>query len=361
MEENIVPQLQSSLVWGGLAIGFLLGALVQRSNFCMANCFTSIKIFGSFLQFKAYMVALLVAMAGVQLLKTAAMLDPAQSIYLPTQFPILGYITGGFIFGIGMVFAGGCASRILVRVGEGNLGALVSVFAVNFTAASSLAGHLAYTNQYVFRKLQVTLPSSSIPDLLHVNAWILIGLFALFLAVWFIKTRGEDDFWGAKWPLVGLAVGLLVVAGWYVTGSAHTKVMADEFLAMDTSVTSKFRPTSLTFAKPNVDFFSYMATASGSSLDFGVATVIGVLLGSFIAAVSTKSFNWIVPPNKNAFLGHLIGGLLMGYGAIIAMGCNIGQGLTGCSVLGLGGVITVTFIVLGSWTALWIREKMGTY
>lgn len=361
MEENIVPQLQSSLVWGGVLIGFLLGALVQRSNFCMSNCFTSIKIFGSFLQFKAYMVALLVAMAGVQILRQMGTLDPAQSIYLPTQIPILGYITGGFIFGIGMVFAGGCASRILVRVGEGNLGALISVFALNFTAASSLAGHLAYTNLYVFRKLQFTLPTSSIPDLLHVNAWILIGLFAVFLAVWFIKTREEDDFWGAKWPLVGLAVGLLVVAGWYVTGSAHTKVMADEFLAMDTSVTSKFRPTSLTFAKPNVDFFSYMATASGSSLDFGVATVIGVLLGSFIAAVSTKSFNWIVPPNKNAFLGHLIGGLLMGYGAIISMGCNIGQGLTGCSVLGLGGVITVTFIVLGSWTALWIREKMGAY
>ncbi|MBI5078920.1 YeeE/YedE family protein [Candidatus Saganbacteria bacterium] len=359
MEENIVAQMQSYLVWTGLLIGFLLGALVQRSNFCMANCFTSIRIYGSFLQFKSYMVALLVAMAGVQLLKDSGMLDPFQSMYLPTNFPVLGYITGGFIFGIGIVFAGGCASRILVRVGEGNLGALVSVFAVNLTAGSALAGHLAYTNEYFFRKFPIKLPSSYIPDLLHVNGWILIGAFAVFLAAWFYKTRNEDDFAGVKWPLIGVLVGLLVVAGWYVTAHAQAKVMADEFLAMDTSVTSKFRPASLTFAKTNADFFAYIATASGSTIDFGIATVIGVLLGSFAAAMATKSFHWVVPPHKRAFLGHFTGGLLMGYGAIIAMGCNIGQGLTGCSVMGLGGVITVTFIILGSWTALWIREKTG--
>ncbi|MBI4666694.1 MAG: YeeE/YedE family protein [Nitrospinae bacterium] len=358
MEDNIVPQLQSQLMWAGLAIGFLLGALVQRSNFCMANCFTSIRIYGSFLQFKAYMVALLVAMAGAQFLKDMKILDPSASIYLPTQLPVLGFIAGGFIFGIGIVFAGGCASRILVRVGEGNLGALVSVFAFNLTAGSALGGHLAYTNQYVFRNFQLELPSSSIPDLIGVNAWIIIGAFAVFLAGWFYKSRSEDDFIGAKWPLTGLAVGLLVLAGWYITGDAHSKVMADEFLAMDSSITGKFRPTSLTFAKPNADFFTYIATASGSALDFGVASVIGVLLGSLTAALATKSFNWVVPPHKGAFLGHLIGGLLMGYGAIISMGCNIGQGLTGCSILGLGGVITVVFIILGSWTALWIRERM---
>lgn len=359
MEENIATQTQSYLLWSGLVIGVLLGALVQRSNFCMANCFTSIRIYGSFLQFKAYMVALLVAMAGVQLLKDLGKLDPAQSIYLPTSLPILGYIAGGFIFGIGIVFAGGCASRILVRVGEGNLGALVSVLAVNLTAGSALAGHLAYTNQYFFRKFSLDIPSSYIPDLLHVNGWALIGAFAIFLAGWFYKARGEDDFIGAKWPLTGLAVGLLVLAGWYVTAHAQATVMADEFLAMDTSVTSKFRPTSLTFAKPNADFFAYIATASGSSIDFGIATVIGVILGSFGAATATKSFHWVVPPHKKAFLGHLFGGLLMGYGAIISMGCNIGQGLTGCSVMGLGGVITVSFIVLGSWTGLWIRERIG--
>jgi len=89
-----------------------------------------------------------------------------------------------------------------------------------------------------------------------------------------------------------------------------------------------------------------------------VATVLGVLLGSFLSAQVTRTFHWVAPANKGSFLSHLFGGLMMGYGAIISIGCNIGQGLTGCSVMALGGLITITFIVLGSWTAVGIRERM---
>lgn len=361
MEGDIIPQVESYLAWSGLLIGALLGALIQRTNFCMSNCFTSIKIFGSFLQFKAYMVALLVALAGTQLLTDLGMVHPENSIYLPKNFPWLGFIVGGYIFGIGIVFAGGCASRILVRTGEGHLGALVSVFAFNLTAGSALAGHLAYTNEYVYRRLAVALPTSRIPDLLGVSPWLIIGAFAAFLAVWFAVSAKKDDFIGLKWPLTGLAVGLLIVAGWYVTGKAAGMIQADEFLAMDSTVVNRFRPTSLTFAKPNADFFDYIKTATGASLGFGVATVIGVLLGSFASAMATRSFHWVVPANKDAFLSHLAGGLLMGYGAIISIGCNIGQGLTGCSVFGLGGLITITFILLGTWTSVWLRERMFGY
>ncbi len=359
MEENIVPQVEAYLLWSGLAIGALLGAIVQRTNFCMANCFTSIRIFGSFLQFKAYMVALLVAMAGAQALYDFGVFNPLQSIYLPKIFPVLGFIVGGYLFGTGMVWAGGCATRILVRTGEGHMGALISLFAFNITAGSTLAGHLAYTNAYFFRKYPITFNSpSSIPALIGINPWIVIGLFALFLAVWFIRSAKDDDFLGIKWPVTGIAIGLLIVAGWYVTGSAQTKIVADDFLAMDSVVVNKFRPTSLTFAKPNADFFSYIATATGSTINFGIATVIGVFLGSFITAQVTRTFHWVVPPDKNSFLGHLAGGCLMGFGAIIALGCNFGQGITGLSLLGLGGLITTVFILLGSWTSVWIKGRM---
>lgn len=362
MEQDLAAQLQSQLVWAGLIIGILLGALIQRTNFCMANCFTSIRIYGSFLQFKAYMVALVVAMAGVQALVSSGVLDPARSIYLPSNFPLFGFIAGGLLFGVGIVFAGGCATRILVRVGEGNLGALVSMFAFNLAAASTLGGHLAYTNEYFVRKYTVDFGQpSSLHGLLGVNPWILIGAFTLFLAVWFIMSAKEDDFLGVKWPLTGVALGALVVAGWYVTGDAAAKIAADEFMAMDTSVMNQFRPSSITFAKPNADAFDYLATATGSSMDFGIATVFGVLLGSLAAALVSRSFFWIVPPDKKTFLAHLVGGLLMGYGAILSLGCNIGQGLTGCSALGLGSVITVASIILGSWLALWLREKMWGY
>ena len=314
---------------------------------------------GIFTQFKTYIVALLVAISGTLLLTQMGVVDPHQSIYLPTNFPWLGFIVGGLIFGIGMVFAGGCATRILVRVGEGNLGALIAVLGFNITAGSALGGHLAYANEYLFRKFTISLPSSSIPELLGINPWILVGVLAVGAAAWIIMTKKSDEFLSSSWPLVSLAVGLLVVAGWYVTGTANSKIMADEFLAMDANVVSSFRPASLTFAKPNADFFMYTATATGSSVDFGIATVLGVVLGSLLAALLSKSFHWVAPTGSQSFLGYLIGGLLMGFGAIIALGCNIGQGLTGMSVLGLGALITIIFILLGSWVGIWLQEKLS--
>lgn len=357
MEEDIIASAESALIWWGLGIGALLGALIQRTGFCMANCFTSIWIFGSFLQFKAYMVALLVAMTGVQIMASSGLLTPADSIFLPTTFPIIGYIFGGFIFGVGIVYAGGCATRILVRTGEGNLGALVSVLAFNISAGSVLGGHLAYTNVHFFRAYTIDLTDSSIPGMLGITPWIVIALFAITLAVLFFIKRHDDSFVGVKWPLTGVAIGLLVTAGWYATASTGQRVLADEFLAMDSQVVSRFRPTSLTFAAPTAEFFGWLRTASGSTLTFSVATVMGVVAGALIAALITRSFHWVTPPNPRAFLGHLVGGLLMGYGAILSVGCNIGQGLTGASVMGLGALLTVTFIILGAWTGVWLKEK----
>ncbi len=353
MAENIVSQL----IWVGLIIGMLYGALIQRTQFCMGKCFTEIKLLGTLLQLKAYLLAVLVAMIGTKILIDLGIVDPNQSIYLPTEFPWLGFVVGGYIFGMGLVMAQGCASRIWVRMGEGNLGSLLSVFGVNIGAGSALAGHLAYSNEHFFRKFTATLPSSSIPELLGVSPWILIGVFALVLAVWIAKSAKEDDFLGVKWPLTSLAVGLLVVAGWYVTGSAAAKTMGNEALTAGAGALSRFHPGSLTFVKPNADFFGYLRTAAGSTMNFGMGTVVGLTLGSFIAAKVSRTFYFVVPPDKKAFFSYFGGGVLMGYGGVLAMGCNVGQGLTGMSIWGLGGVLTVTFIMLGIWTVLWIIEN----
>lgn len=361
MEGDITTHLKLVTALAGVGLGAILGALIQRTSFCMANCFTSIRIYGSFLQFKAYMVALFVAMVGTAILIDAALVDARASIYLPTSIPILGYITGGLVFGIGIVFAGGCSTRILARVGEGNLGALVAVLGFNITAGATLAGYLAYLNIEIFRKFTIDLGSSSIPELLGLNHWVLIALFGIALGAWFFLKRADDDFWGVKWPLTGLIIGLVIVAGWYVTGYAYRMALADEFLALDTSFIGQFRPTSITFAKPNADFFEWIAKGSAISVDFAIGSVIGLLLGSLAASLISRAFHWVAPPDAGTFLGYFCGGLLMGFGAIISVGCNFGQGLTGLSVLSVGGLVTIVSIVLGSWIGLWIRERIWDY
>ncbi len=405
---------------GGLILGLLLGVIVQRSQFCMSNAFTFIRIMGSFLKFKSYMVALLVAILGVYLLSMIPMsgegadvthlVEPllgSQPTFLPTadSFNLYGFIIGGFIFGMGIVWAGGCASRILIRTGEGNLGSLISVAAFGMAAGTALQGHVGYLNSNYFQKWskEYTLwftdlvginsdTSFSIPMLLadlfgaknrmETIEWsvyitpILLGLFAVFLAIWFYKSKDKDDFWGKKWPLTGLGIGLLIVAGWAITGYATTHWNPNEGLMAQDQIAHN----SLTFANPNYQFMDYLFKASarfdpdhpitdffwgekiGSFLTsfivtFGVASVIGAVLGSFISAKATKSFSWVIPPDKTAFLGHIVGGIMMGWGAVLSLGCNIGQGLSGISVLGLGGVITVIFIILGSWTTVWMRER----
>ncbi len=402
---------------GGLILGLLLGIIVQRSQFCMSNAFTFIRIMGSFLKFKSYMVALLVAILGVYLLSMVPMtgkekdithlVEPllaSQPTFLPTadSFNLLGFVIGGYVFGMGIVWAGGCASRILVRTGEGNLGSLISVIAFGLAAGTALQGHVGYVNANYFQKWSKTATLwftdlvginsetfTSIPILLadifgaknpiESSAFItpiIIGLFAVLLAFWFIKSKDKDDFWGMKWPLTGLGIGLLIVAGWAITGYATTHWNPNEGLMAGDQIAHN----SLTFANPNFQLMDYLFKSSArfdpshpfldyfwgekvgsffTSLivSFGIASVVGAVLGSFLSAKVTRSFSWVIPPDKNAFLGHIAGGIMMGLGAVLSLGCNIGQGLSGISVLGLGGVITVIFIILGSWTTVGIRGK----
>lgn len=419
---------------GGLIIGLLMGIVVQRSKFCMSSAFTFIKMMGDFMKFKSYMVALLVAILGVHLLTyieipaaneagketMVKLLDPAmasQPSFLPfaENFNLLGFVVGGYIFGIGIVFAGGCASRILVRAGEGNLGSFLSLLTFAIAAGTAISGHILYYNFTFLQSWSTSIVSSissavgigtnpdgisprfSIPELTadlfnmpmqeetyKMITWIVIAAFAVFLTLWIILTKSKDDFWGWKWPLTGIVMGLLVVGGWYITSYANAHYQLPNPFTAEANQEIPVAINSLTFSNPNylaLDFlmnsqsdpeghpYTLIDPAEGffgviinffksfSMVGFGIASVFGAIIGSFLAALFTNSFNWVAPPNSTAFLSHIIGGILMGWGGVLSMGCNIGQGLSGFSVLGLGAVITVIFIILGSWTSLWIREK----
>ena len=344
--------VRATLLWGGLVIGALIGAIVQRTKFCIAAaCHARITI-GDLFQTRAYAMALLVAILGTQLLYRAGQVDIQYSIYLSTPFTWLSYIVGGLVFGVGIVYAGGCASRILVRAAEGDLGSLVSVMAFILSSGATLWGILAPARVHFFNTFTLGVKSQYLPELFSaVPWWLVLAVVEVILLLFMLKAPKDSAWWGWQWPLYGAAIGLTIVLGWWINGAAHKALpLIDSFSFTgpdDPALLQRWRPKSLTFALADAQSFRYIILWTGETMNFAIATVFGVIGGSFLAAVISGTFNLVAPPLQQ-FKYNLVGGLLMGVGAVLALGCNIGQGLSGISTLGLGSMVTMTCIAIGA-------------
>jgi len=344
--------IQNTLVLGGLLIGAIMGAIVQRSKYCIAAACHARVTIGDLFQTRSYAMSLLVAILGTQILYKMGQVDIQYSIYVSTPFTWLSYIVGGFTFGVGIVYAGGCASRILVRAAEGDLGSLISVMAFIFTSGATLWGILAKLRVNYFNTFTLGLKSQYLPNILPAVPWwlVLLGLEILLLLFMFLAPR-KSEWWGWKWPLTGAAIGLTIVLAWWLNGAAHKALpLIDSFSFTgpdDPALLQKWRPKSLTFALADAQSYRYIMLWTGETINFAIATVFGVLAGSFVAALISGTFNVVAPPLQQ-FRYNLSGGLLMGFGAVLALGCNIGQGLSGISTMALGSIVTMIFIALGA-------------
>ncbi len=344
--------IHSTLIWGGLLIGAIMGAIVQRSKYCIAAACHARVTIGDLFQTRSYAMSLLVAILGTQILYKTGQADIQYSIYISTPFTWLSYIVGGFTFGVGIVYAGGCASRILVRAAEGDLGSLVSVMAFIFTSGATLWGILAKLRVNYFNTFTLDLKSQYLPNILPVVPWwlVLLGLEIILLLFMFLAPR-KSEWWGWKWPLTGAAIGLTIILAWWLNGAAHKALpLIDSFSFTgldDPALLQKWRPKSLTFALADAQSYRYITLWTGETINFAIATVFGVLAGSFGAALISGTFNVVAPPLQQ-FRYNLSGGLLMGFGAVLALGCNIGQGLSGISTMALGSIVTMIFIALGA-------------
>jgi len=348
----IKKSIHSTLLWGGLAIGGLIGAIVQRTKFCIAAaCHARITI-GDLFQTRSYAMALFVAILGTQILYKTGQVDIQYSIYLSTPFTWLSYIVGGLIFGVGIVYAGGCASRILVRSAEGDLGSLVSVMAFILSSGATLWGILAPLRVGYFNSFTLGLKSQYLPELFSaVPWWFVLLIVEALLLLFMLKAPKKSEWWGWQWPLYGASIGLTIILAWWLNGAAHKALpLIDSFSfsgPADPALLQKWRPKSLTFALADAQSFRYIILWTGETMNFAVATVFGVIGGSFLAAIISGTFNLVAPPLQQ-FKYNLIGGLLMGFGAVLALGCNIGQGLSGISTMGLGSIVTMSCIAIGA-------------
>ena len=332
-------------VASGFVIGMVFGVVGLLSGFCLMSSLRDLWTTSDTRKIRSYATALAVAILGTQILAGAGFVNIGTSIYLQPSFSAPLIFFGGLLFGLGMVLANGCASRALVLLGKGNLRSLVVITVIGITAQMTLKGLIAPLRIALVNASQTTFGTVSLPALLThsgLTPSLAAAIAAVIVAAAFLIFAFSHARFRASTLLVvsGLIMGLLVPAGWFITG----------FLGND-----PFTPTpvaSLTFIAPLADSLQYVMLSTGSTLNFGIVVMAGVLLGSFITAVVTRRFELEGYKSHNHMLRSIGGAAMMGVGGVMAFGCSIGQGLTGLSTLALPSAIAVLGILIGAAVGL---------
>lgn len=335
------------VLWGGFFIGLAFGALAQRSEFCLTGGLRECWTEGKPRRAAVFLFAIAVAIVSTALVASRSGVDLRQSIYLQPSFSWLLIPLGGLLFGYGMILARACGSRSLVLLGDGNLRSIVILPCLGIAAAVTLTGPLATTRLRISEATAVTPPGNlpSLPGLLEhaglppLPALLVPVATAVAILLYFALVRWQ--LWRSPAQLLAAAaIGCLPAAAWFVTGV----VGADDF--------EPARLESLTFVAPVRDSIEYLMLSSGITLSFGVAVVGGVLLGALVLSVATGSFELRGFTRSAQMVKAAIGGILMGIGGALALGCSIGQGLTGIATLALPSILAATGIWIGALAAL---------
>ena len=344
------------VVLGGFVIAFVFGAVANRTNFCTMGAVSDIVNMGSWARMRMWLLAIAVAIVGTQALQLAGLVDVEKSIYTRANFTWLSYILGGLLFGIGMTLGSGCGSKTLIRIGAGNLKSLVVFVMLGIAAYMTLKGVFAVWRVRWIDPAAVTLaPHQDIPSLLAAASGVgaraaQLASVAIVAGALLVFVFMDRDFRSsADHVLGGVVVGLVVVAGWYVTGHIGYGENPDTLETMVMG-TNSHQIESLSFVAP-VAYALELAmlwTDSSLTVTFGIALVLGMIAGSAAYALASRTFRWEGFAGPSDTAAHVIGGILMGFGGVTALGCTIGQGLTGFSTLALGSILTFLAIVAGS-------------
>ena len=323
---------------GGALVGAAFGAIVQRSNFCIMGAVADYALSGDQRRMREWMLAIAAAIASTQLLQIFFGVDLSQAFFRAPELPLGGLIVGGLLFGFGMVIACGCVSRSLVNAASGDLRALVTVGVIGVFAYVTLHGVLAAPRVWFNRISGLNLENFGIADsglgamsehIIGMPAWLIACAVTLALAIFALGGKQRPQLFAP------LSIGVLVGAGWCVTGV----VGVDEFEPQPL--------LSLRFVAPTGDSLQYLMLSSGTRMSFGVATVAGVVAGAFASAVLSGNFRLKAFEDLHDMRRYLTGGAFMGIGGVLALGCTVGQGMSGLSTLALGSFIATSAIIAG--------------
>lgn len=366
-----VQLLARTVLLGAFVLSAVFGAIVQRTNFCTMGAIADLVTMGNPTRLRQWALAVGVAMIGFGVLAAGGWIEAADTVYAAPQWLWLSALTGGALFGIGMVLASGCGSKTLVRLGAGNLKALVVFVVMALAAYATMRGitavlrhrtvdqvFVAFSEPATVGHLAAAATGWSLPITL-LGAALLLGLP---LIAWALAGRG---FITTNNLLAGLGVGGVIVAMWWLSGhvgylAEHPETLEPAYLG-----TRSGRMEALTFTGPLAHTIDWLIFFSDSNqrLSLGVATVAGMMVGAALQAVLTGQFRWEGFRTTEDLANHLVGATLMGVGGVTALGCTIGQGLSGLSNLSLTSFTAVAGIIGGAVLALkyqvWRLERMA--
>ena len=381
---------QSSFLWAAFGIALVMGAVVNKTNFCTMGAVSDLVNIGDSGRFRAWLLAIAVALIGVALLEPMGLVNPGDAFppYRGGELLWAEHLLGGLLFGIGMTLASGCGNKCLIRIGGGNLKSIMVMLIIGGIAYfmvtpfpgsdKTLFSLLFYdwirplsVNVGASQDLGTLLGGESAATARRVIGAVLGVLLLLFVFKAADFRSSFDNVLG------GLVVGLAIVAAWYVTTNVIIEAdgemlsMGDYYEQWDMLADSDegkpeqgrpLSPQSFTFINPMGQTVGYASQGFDRSLlTFGVMAFLGVIAGSLLWSLLSRSFRIESFSSFGDFINHLVGATLMGFGGTLALGCTIGQGITGISTLAVGSFITFVAIVFGSALTMKIQYYKMVY
>jgi uncharacterized membrane protein YedE/YeeE len=352
------------VVLGGFVLAFIFGAVANKTNFCTMGAISDVVNMAHWGRMRMWMLTIAVAILGTSLLSYFGQVDISKSVYQRPTLAWLSLLLGGSLFGVGMTIAAGCTNKNLIRVGGGSIRALVVLVFLAISAYMTLKGLFGQWRASFLDPVAIDLTTwglsnqslpavlaklTGLPEKTAVLATALV--LGLGLLIFIFK---DKRFRANLSHVVGATVlGLVIVAAWYLTGhigyGENPETLETVYFATNTRTLE-----SLSFVAPTAYSLELLMLWTDKTLrvTFGIATVVGVVLGSFAYAIATKQFRWEGFASLEDLRTQLVGAVLMGFGGVLATGCTIGQGLSGISTLALGSFIALGGIVAGAMATM---------
>lgn len=331
-----------------LSGGFVLGYAGRRARFCTLGAIEDATYCRDWTRLRAWALAAACATAATQAMASLGVVDLGRSIYLTKDLGWLGAISGGLMFGFGMALVGTCGYGTLLRLGGGDLRALMAFLVIAVSAYAAMRGFAGMARVALIEPFRVDLTAIGGQGLAGPPAGLAAGaMIALVVTALLVFAFADAALLRRPSLLAGaLAIGAAVAFGWWGTGFAGD----DPF--------DPARVESFSFVAPLGETLVFLMTTSGDRADFPEGAVFGVLAGAFIAARRGREFRWEAYDDSREMGRHVVGAALMGIGGVMALGCTVGQGITGVSTLSIGSFLALAGIFAGARAGLyWLIER----
>ncbi len=355
-----LSMLTNQVLWAGFILSMIFGAIAQRTHFCTMGAVSDIVNMGDWTRMRMWGMAIGVAMIGFFGMVALGLIDPSKTLYASNRFIWLSALIGGGMFGFGMVLSSGCGSKTLVRIGGGSLKSVVVFAVMGIAAFATLKGITAVLRVATVDRVALDFTSNAAlpnwvagalgltPAVAGLGLALLIGLGLITWALSGPDFRRLDNL------LAGLGIGAVVAGMWWVSASLgyvaeHPETLQEAFVA-----TNSGRSEAMSFVSPIAYTLDWLMFFSDKSkvLTLGIVSVFGVVAGSALYSLVSRNFRWEGFRDAQDTANHLVGAVLMGVGGVCAMGCTVGQGLSGISTLSATSFVALASILAGSVAGL---------